>query len=178
MSEKTMEQRIQELEARIQRQEDIEEIRRLRRKYAEAGDGGWPKHNDGKTHNAEAFAALFTDDGVWDGSEFSSRAEGKEEIKKVISSFQSMPHQIHFTTLGSITINPDGVTAQGDWHVMTPADFPDGECAISFAYYHDKYVKDPVKGWLFKEVVIEDCYAGTLNGEEPFKWHALEEGTL
>lgn len=48
------------LEGRVQKLEDIEEIRRLRALYCYYDDGGWPEH--GSSH-AGPCAELYTDDG-------------------------------------------------------------------------------------------------------------------
>ena len=173
----TTEERIAALEKRIQEQEDIQDIIRLARAYATTADGGWAAHNNGKTHNGELFSELFAEDGVWDASDFCGRFEGKEAIKNAINGFQIMPKQMHYLCNPDIRINPDGVTATGDWHVCTPGTHPDGSNKLCFAYYHNTYVKDPVKGWLFKEVKIESAYSGNL-GEIPFKWEGLASDAI
>lgn len=169
-------QEIAELKKRVQRQEDIEAIRRLRRQYAERADGGWPEHNGGRTHDS-SFADLFTEDGIQDEGKVGPRMVGRETIRELFSSegMARIPFTMHFMMNDSITINDDGKTGQGEWHVLVTMTAPDGAAMISVGYYHDKYEKDPEKGWLFKEVKIETGRTGFLNSGKPFEWELIDE---
>lgn len=172
MSEMTMEmmeQEIAELKRRIQIEEDIENIRRLRRKYVEAADGavGWG-HNNGRTHNGDVFCELFVEDGVWDGNRVAPRLEGKEAIRNGINACSNTRFQLHFLQNENITIAPDGKTATGVWTAWTAGEWADGRCALSFSYNYDKYVKTE-DGWKFKEVFLDSAMHGFLN-QTPFQW--------
>ncbi len=176
MTEMELLQEIEDLKRRVQEQEDIEDIRRLRRRYAECADGGWPEHNGGRTH-ISAFADLFTEDGVQDEGKVGARMVGREAIREAFSpeGMGRIPFCVHFYLNGDIRVNKDGVTATGDWTEAWVGTFPDGAQAISVGYYHDTYRKVPEKGWLFQEVVIEAARTGILNSDQPFEWAAIEQ---
>ena len=60
-----------DLERRVRALEDIEAIKQLKYRYADACDRGY---------DADALADLFTEDAVWDGGLF-GRYEGREAIR-------------------------------------------------------------------------------------------------
>jgi hypothetical protein len=137
-----------DLEARVQRLEDIEAIRRLKARYCAYCDAGY---------DADGIAGLFTEDGVWDGGRTFGRAEGREAIRR------------HFTGAGDrITIarhqvmNPiidvDGDDATGQWLLFQPCtDARDDTAAWLAATYHDTYRRVGDE-WLFAATVIDVAF--------------------
>jgi len=140
---------------RLQELEDIMEISRLKAAYCEAVDGGW----DRRTHNGEAVASLFVDDGVWDAGRIGGRGEGRDGIVRIIDSFQQMPFAFHRVTNPDIRINGDEAT--GKWHVIAYLSQPDGTPVMFMGTYRDKFVRTP-RGWKFKHLGGAAAYYTSL----------------
>ena len=142
------------LQRRLENLEDIMEITRLKAAYCDAVDGGW----DRRTHNGEAVASLFVDDGVWDVGGGSGRGEGHSGIVNLIDSFQEMPFAFHRVSNPVIYVNGDQAT--GKWHVIPYLSQPDGKPVLFFGIYNDQFVKTP-QGWKFKSL---GCSTAALAG--------------
>jgi hypothetical protein len=142
------------LHRRLQNLEDIMEITRLKAAYCDAVDGGW----DRRTHNGEAVASLFVDDGVWDVGGGAGRGEGHGGIVNLIDSFQRMPFAFHRVSNPVIHVNGDQAT--GKWHVIAYLCQPDGTPVMFFGVYNDQFVRTP-QGWKFKSL---GCSTATLTG--------------
>jgi ketosteroid isomerase-like protein len=131
------------LEERIRAIEDIERIKELKARYAAACDNNY---------DADAIAALFTEDAVWDGGAL-GKAEGRERIRRF---FRHAPEFFPFAIHN--VMNPDieveGDRATGRWYLLQPATRADGNRAVWLAaVYNDEYVR--VGGqWLFKHLRV------------------------
>ena len=64
----TIEQRLHELEARLQKANDVADISNLMTRYSNAADRGWNRY----MYDGEEVASFFTTDAVWDGGSFGS----------------------------------------------------------------------------------------------------------
>ncbi len=132
---------VEELAQRIVKLEDIEAIKKLKAQYA------W--HCD-PTNDADALAALFTEDAVWDGGDF-GRYEGRESIQQF---FRDTPETLAFAK--HFVMNPwidvQGEVATGRWYLLEPCTFTNGNRPVwGAATYEDRYVK--LQGdWKFQEV--------------------------
>ena len=139
-----------DLEAKVQRLLDLEEIKMLKYKYCLYNDGGWPAQP--LSHQGPA-ADLYTEDGVWDGSPI-IKAEGRENIRKLFESMAGLPMAYHAVTNPIIEI--DGDTARGHWHLISGSvgqvsggAFSEGNSTFGFAGYAEEYVRTP-EGWRIK----------------------------
>lgn len=138
---------MQALERRIRRLEDLEAIRQLKARYALACDN----HYD-----ADALAALFTEDAVWDGG-FIGRSEGREAIRRF---FQGSSRRISFAihNILSPVIEVNGDTATGTWYLLQACTYVNGnQAAWGAATYHDRYRRE-ADGWKFEEVRLESHF--------------------
>lgn len=101
-----------DLEARVQRLEDLEAIKQLKALYCEICDDD---------HNPDRIVTIFTEDGVWEGRGI-GKAEGHAEIRALFERFQSL---MDFTQ--HMTMNPrievDGDMATGTWYFFGPFRF-------------------------------------------------------
>jgi hypothetical protein len=98
------------LEARIQRLEDIEAIKQLKARYCEGCDDD---------HNPERVAALFVEDGVWEGREIGVHARGHAAIKQYIGGVRAsglIRNSAHIVTNPIITVTGD--VASGRWRLI------------------------------------------------------------
>ena len=129
------------LEDRVRALEDREEIVKLKARYVNYNDGGW----NGPSHaHPNEVAEMFVEDGVWDGTPYAGRAEGREQIRELFRKFAAMPFVIHYVTNPLIEI--DGDRATGHWHALVTATLPDGSAAWILGIYDERYVRTS-KGW-------------------------------
>lgn len=119
------------IEDRLRVLEDLEEIRKLKARYAAACDDNY---------NADAIAALFTEDAVWDGGALGT-ADGRTAIHKFFSrATEFFPFAIHNVINPIIDVDGDRATAQ--WYLLQPATMAKGNQAVWLAaVYHDEYVR-------------------------------------
>jgi ketosteroid isomerase-like protein len=132
-----------EMLARLQKLADIDEIKKLKARYAAACDNNY---------DADAIAELFTLDAVWDGGIF-GKAEGREKIRDF---FRHAPAVFSFA-IHNVTnprIEVDGDLASGEWYLLQPATREPGTQAVWLAaVYHDEYVRVDGK-WLFQRLLV------------------------
>jgi uncharacterized protein (TIGR02246 family) len=132
------------IEERLRVLEDIEEIRQLKARYAAACDDNY---------NADAIAALFTEDALWDGGSL-GKADGREAIRKFFSrAAEFFPFAIHNVMNPIIEVEGDRATAQ--WYLLQPATMAKGNQAVWLAaVYHDEYVRHDGR-WMFKKLTVK-----------------------
>jgi len=135
------------LEARFRKLADIDEIRRLKARYAAACDSNY---------DADAIADLFTEDAVWDGGKF-GKAEGRENIRRFFRRAREVfSFAIH--NVMNPRIDVDGDRATGQWYLVQPATREPGTQAVWLAaVYHDEYVRVSGK-WLFKYLLLSSNF--------------------
>ncbi len=137
---------LNDLAARVQKQEDIEAIKRLKFKYCKLLDAGNP---------ADELGALFTDDSTWEAGEPWGSYEGREAI---VDFFHGHQNAVHFSVhaLSNPEIDVDGDTAHARWRLLAPATLNMEEGCVAhwmFGDYTDEYRK--VNGhWLFSRVKV------------------------
>lgn len=112
------------VEERLARLEAIEEIRRLKARYAHAADGKYTddhvrRGQDEIDRIARVQADCFTADAVWDGGPQWGRSEGREAIFAMVSrSVWSMT--MHYLLMPDIEVNGSSATALWyQWQVGT-----------------------------------------------------------
>ncbi len=139
------------LEQRLQRLEDIQAITELKAAYCNGADGGW----DRPSHDCDAVAALFVEDGVWDAGKDIGRGEGREAIRALFKSFQRWPFAFH--RVSNPIIKVDGDTATGEWHVQVAITMDEGQDMWAGGIYRDQFVRTP-DGWRFKELTFTRAF--------------------
>lgn len=136
------------IEERLRAIEDREEIAQMQARYIDLNDGGW----QGPTHcHPEAVAALFTEDGIWEGPP--GRAQGHAAITELFRAFQAIPFIVHYVMNPLITVNGD--TAHGEWHAIVtstiPPDGTDPKALWTLGKYINDYERTPA-GWRLKHL--------------------------
>ncbi|MGH7985370.1 MAG: nuclear transport factor 2 family protein [Candidatus Binataceae bacterium] len=138
------------LEERVRVLEDIESIKRLKARYCAACDDNY---------NAEAIAALFTEDAIWDGAGL-GKAEGGEKIRQFFRGAPRIfPFAIHHVMNPIIEV--EGDSARGQWYLLQPATRmrqSEGKAAEKQAVwlaasYDEQYVRT-ADGWKFKHLKV------------------------
>jgi len=131
------------IEERLRVLEDIEEICKLKARYAAACDDNY---------NADAIAALFAEDATWDGGAL-GQADGRPAIHEFFSrATKFFPFAIHNVMNPIIDVDGDRATAQ--WYLLQPATMAKGNQAVWLAAtYHDEYVRLDGR-WMFKRLKV------------------------
>jgi hypothetical protein len=134
-----------DIEQRLARLEAVEEIRQLKHRYFAYCDD---------KYNPPGIAALFTEDGVWEGELFGNHI-GRDAIRE---HFERVSSDIVFAAhlgMNSI-IDVDGDSATGKWRMIMPSVvMKDGvkEARWLLVAYEDSYVKTHGR-WMFKTMNI------------------------
>jgi hypothetical protein len=146
------------LAQRIQVIEDIEEIRRLKWRYCDWSDRGWPSAGT----DYDAWAGLFTEDAVYDtggvtpthGSRASLDAWNRQLGEKAFS----------FHLVGNGAIDVDGDLATGRWHVLTPVTDPStGRALWSAGVFEDRLRRTPA-GWRIARLKFRPAFVAEFDG--------------
>jgi hypothetical protein len=146
MAKKSMEERLQAIE-------DINEILLLKGRYVDGADGGWTK----LSHNADAVAALFVEDGSWEAEGF-VRAVGRKQIHAAFRGMRvNTPIACHISANPMIRVKGD--TATGVFHVLVMTSDREGHDMFTAGQYHDTFVRTP-KGWRFKSLLCKFFFSG------------------
>ncbi len=142
-----------DLERRIQRLEDIEAIKKLKARYADACD---------RNYDADTLASLFAEDAIWDGGLFGVH-NGREEIRTF---FQGVSSDITFAMhyMMNPIIDVDGDEATGEWYLFQTCTF-NGDQAIFGAARYDEQYRLIDGQWLFWRLKLTS-----------FFWTPFEEG--
>ena len=137
-----------DLAARVQRLEDIEEIRQLKARYCAYCDAGY---------DADGIASLYTEDAVWDSGRTFGRAEGREGIRAHFQGASARLSIARHQVMNPI-IEVDGDEATGEWLLFQPCtDTRDDSAAWLAAGYRDRYRR--VDGrWLIAATVIDVAF--------------------
>jgi len=138
-----------DLERRIAKLEAIEDIRRLKARYAQVCDNGY---------DPDQMAALFTRDALFDSGPMFGVYQGRQAIHDFFDRARhSVIWAIHFVIAPSIVVNDDLETATGTWYLWELATMRTGdrdEAVWMAATYDDRYRKEDGV-WRFDEVHIK-----------------------
>ena len=132
----------QSLAERVERLEQIEALKQLKYRYCAAVDANY---------DASAIAAMFTEDGVWDGADLGYLA-GREAIYQ---GFLDPNATVRWMTHGVINpiIEIDGDTARCQWYMWLPKILTDGSKSFQGGTHHDLCRR--IEGrWLFERMQV------------------------
>ena len=147
-----------DLELRIKRLEDIENIKKLKAIYCAYADDNY---------DADGIAGLFTEDGVWDGG-IRGKYEGRESIRSFFMKGKDrVTFAVHNVINPVIEIEDSAATAQ--WNLFQPCTVEGKACWVS-GVYNDYCVKIDAQ-WVFKRMEVRfNFWTSFEKGwvEEPF----------
>lgn len=150
--------RLASLESRLQGVEDVQAIHRLKARYAKLVDSRTPhrkvRSQDEINAAARQVAALFTEDGVWDGGKALGIARGREEIYERLRN-PSVHFAWHFFVKPEIHV--DGDEAQGSWDILSPCTLAGGRAMWMVGVEHDTYRK-VADHWLHASMRLETVF--------------------
>ena len=134
---------MESIETRLARLEEIEAIRSLKIRYAQACDADY---------DPDALAAMFTEDGEFDIGIFGVH-RGRRAIRDYFAGASArITFALHMMIGPTIDIAPSGVRATGHWYVWQPMTL-DGRAYLSAVTYDDEYRKIDGR-WLFQRVKV------------------------
>ena len=131
---------LSEIERRVGRLEDIEAIKQLKARCSALVD----------RDDAQGFADLFTDDGVFAGA-FQS-LEGREALEGVTF----WPFMVHY--VGNPIIEVEGDEGYGEWYFLRPYTDHQGQACWAGGRYDDRYVRREGV-WIFRKIAITNFFA-------------------
>ncbi|MCL4289568.1 MAG: nuclear transport factor 2 family protein [Thermoleophilia bacterium] len=139
-----------DLAARIAKLEAIEEIRRLKARYADVCDTGY---------DPDRMGPFFTRDAVWDGGERFGRHEGIEAIRAFFAGVSSqITWALHYMVAPTVDVADSIETATGSWYLWQPCTVV-GDAGAQAVWltgrYTDRYRREDGV-WKFAEVRL-DC---------------------
>jgi ketosteroid isomerase-like protein len=143
---------LEELEKRVQVLEDLEEIKKLKVRYAKYADDNY---------NAEKLGELFTEDAVWAGKAW-GEFRGREAIKEYFDgASKNIIFACHRIVAPDITV--EGNKAYGTWYGMTTGILHNGKGFWSSCLYTDEYARIDGK-WLMSSVEMSHFYQSPYEG--------------
>ena len=156
MSDKQdLERRIERLEGRLRAAEDVLAIQRLKTRYAQLVDARTPRQGPLPQGEIDAIArriaALFSEEGVWDGGEALGVGRGREEIFQILR-YPGLRFTWHYFMKPDIEV--DGDRAQGSWDILSPCTSKEGRALWMAGVEHDEYVREGER-WLHAHMRLE-----------------------
>ena len=143
---------LEELAKRVQALEDLEEIKKLKVRYAKYIDDNF---------NVEKLGELFTEDAVWT-SEAWGAFRGREAIKKYFAEVpKNMIFSCHRIVAPDITV--EGNKACGTWYGMNTGVLRNGKGFWSSVLYTDEYTKIDGR-WFISSVKLSYFYRAPYEG--------------
>lgn len=136
------------LEARIQRLEDIEAIKKLTALYSFHINKGW----NGKEVHVDAMSSIFADDARWESKAMKMTAVGLEQIKNTLrEATEHTDFSMHSYTNPIIEVDSDQAT--GNWLFWIASRRNGGPANEVFMSEDITYVRT-VQGWRVKTVDV------------------------
>ena len=138
-----------DLAQRIARLEAIEEIKKLKSRYAQACDDNY---------NPETMRTIFSKDAVWNGGDAFGRFEGLDAICQFFAEVSSqITWALHYMIAPEIEVADDAKSGTGTWYIWMPytAATDDGPQAAWVAgLYTDEYRLEP-DGWRISNLDVD-----------------------
>ena len=148
-----------DLEPRLRRMEDVEEIKKLKARYCAACDGGWGGR---ASHDTEGILSCFVEDCVWDGGVFGKR-ESRKALREYYDQNSASEAPLAYHLLTNPIIDVDGDRATGNWHLTIMLNTPDRSSILVGGIFDDEYVRTP-EGWRIKRSRFTLALTGKYEG--------------
>jgi hypothetical protein len=149
---------VAELRSRLERTEAVLAIQRLKARYAQLVDERYLRGHLADAAllaaRADAIAALFAEDGVWDGGPTLGVARGRAEIAARMRA-PTLQFSWHFFLKPQLAV--DGDRARGRWDILSPCTTSDGKPHWMVGFQDDEYVR--VDGvWLHQRMKLTSVF--------------------
>lgn len=150
-----LERRVERLEERLRAAEDVLAIQRLKARYAQLVDARTPRDRELPQAEIDAIArriaALFSEDGVWDGGEGLGVGRGREEIFQILRR-PGLQFSWHYFVKPDIEV--EGDRARGRWDILSPCTSKEGRALWMAGVEHDEYVRES-GNWVHARMRLE-----------------------
>lgn len=149
---------LEALRSRVERTEAALEIQNLKGRYAELVDRRFRRgaviDADALARVADEIAALFTEDGVWDGGPALGVATGRAEIAERMRA-PTLLFSWHYFLKPRIEVDGNGATAR--WDILSPCTTKDGRPHWMAGFEDDTYTR--VDGsWLHQRMKLTSVF--------------------
>jgi len=135
-----LEDRVRALEARLAEVEAVQEITRLKARYAELIDSRYtqagPRPADEVARIADQVVQLFAEDAVWDGGADLGCWTGRSEIRKRFLD-PTLQFTLHYFVQPRIEV--EGERAKARWDILAPVTFGNGKPGWMTGIEDDEY---------------------------------------
>ncbi len=153
-----LEQRVRALEQRLDAAEAVLAIQNLKSRYAQLVDQRYSRgavvEADRLAEVAEQIAALFAEDGVWDGGKALGISRGRDEIAERMRK-PTLKFSWHYFLKPEIRVEGDRAGAR--WDILSPCTTPDGRPHWMSGFEDDDYVRiDGV--WLHQSMRLTSVF--------------------
>ncbi len=149
---------LEALRRRVEAAEGVLQIQELKARYGELVDarcaGGTLAAPDELARLANDIAALFTEDGVWDGGPALGRAVGREEIATRLAT-PTLDFSRHLFMKPRISVDGDHAAAR--WDLLCPCRRLDGRSYWMCGYEDDVYERT-ASGWLHRSMRLTTVF--------------------
>jgi ketosteroid isomerase-like protein len=139
-----------DIQQRLTRLESIEAIKQLQVEYASACDAGL---------DADRIAALFADDGVWEGGSPPTQFVGRAAVRQHFVDAKSFVRWTFHLMIGPhIHIHDDGRNASGSWYLLEPATFAENGDLRTYwlaSTYDMEYVRADSGAWSIRRMTLK-----------------------
>jgi hypothetical protein len=133
---------VAELRARLDAAEAVQSIQNLKARYAQLVDERYARGkvapDDKLVAVAEQIAALFSEDGVWDGGPALGVSTGRAEIAARMRA-PTLVFSWHFFLKPRIEV--DGDRARARWDILSPCTTKDGRPHWMVGFEDDEYAR-------------------------------------
>jgi hypothetical protein len=149
---------VAELRVRVEASEAVCAIQNLKARYAELVDERYVRGKVAPEEKvaavAEQIAALFTEDGVWDGGPALGVSTGRTEIAARMRA-PTLTFSWHFFLKPRIHV--DGDRARARWDILSPCTTKDGKPSWMVGFEDDEYAR--VGGvWLHQRMKLTTVF--------------------
>jgi hypothetical protein len=149
---------VAELRVRVEAAESVQAIHGLKARYAQLVDERYVRGKVAPEEKvaavAEQIAALFTEDGVWDGGPALGVSSGRAEIAARMRA-PTLLFSWHFFLKPQIHV--DGERARARWDILSPCTTKDGRPHWMVGFEDDEYAR--VNGsWLHSRMKLTSVF--------------------
>ena len=153
-----LERQVAELRTRLDAAESVQAIHRLKARYGSLVDARFAKGEQVEGARldelARDIAALFTQDGVWDGGPALGVATGRDEIAALMRE-STLVFSWHFFLKPHVEV--EGNTARARWDILSPCTTKDGTPHWMVGFEDDEYRKADGE-WLHSRMKLTSVF--------------------
>ncbi|MBL8777596.1 MAG: nuclear transport factor 2 family protein [Acidimicrobiales bacterium] len=136
-------------------------IHELKARYGDLVDSrferGRLKDEDDLARIADAIAATFTEDGVWDGGPALGTATGRAEIAARLAT-SPLTFSRHLFVKPQIQVDDEATRATGRWDILAPCTFADGSTKWMSGVEDDVYARGTDGVWRHERMTLTTVF--------------------